>query len=147
MKALVIGAAAALSATAAFASIPPAYEAHLPPARMQGNVEFLSGGRTPQEEEAVKRAAQDWPLEVVFAEEDGTKAKNLEDMPVKIADASGSVVFDGISTGPVLLVKLPKGQYTVTTKWDSWTFSRSVTLGDDRARVVFEWKRESPALA
>jgi hypothetical protein len=66
----------------------------------------------------------------------------LENMPVTIADAKGSVVFDGISAGPVLLVRLPRGEYTVTTHWDAWSFSRPVTLGDDRERVVFEWKRE-----
>lgn len=145
MKPLVIGAVAAFSATAAFASIPPAYEAHLPQERTLGNVEFLTGGRTPEEAEAVKRAAQEWPLEVVFRETDGAKSRALEDMPVTITDARGDVVFDVVADGPVLLVKLPRGEYTVTTKWDAWTFSRPVTLGDDRERVVFEWKR--PGLA
>lgn len=142
MKPLVIGAVAAFSATAAFASIPRAYEAHLPQERVLGNVEFLTGGRTPEEAEAVKRAAQEWPLEVVFREKDGAKERGLENMPVTIADASGKPVFDGISTGPVLLVRLPRGEYTVTTHWDAWSFSRPVTVGDDRERVVFEWKRE-----
>src|SRR5512141_2141870 len=104
MKPLVIGAVAAFSATAAFASIPPAYEAHLPQERVLGNVEFLTGGRTPEEAEAVKRAAQEWPLEVVFRETEGAKSRMLEDMPVTITDARGNVVFDVVADGPVLLV-------------------------------------------
>jgi len=145
MKALAMGVVAALAATASFASIPPAYQAHLPPERMIGDVPFITGGRTPQEEAAVKRAAQEWPLEIVFDERDGSKDKTLENMPVTVTDASGRVVFDGIASGPVMLLKLPKGRYTVTTKWDAWEFSRPVTLGDDRERVVFDWKREDNA--
>ncbi len=142
MKQLSIAAVAALAATASFASIPPAYRAHLPPERVQGGVEFLSGGRTSEEEAAVKRAAQEWPLEIVFDEQDGRSPRTLENMPVTITDASGKVVLDARSSGPVMLVKLPKGRYTVTTKWDAWQFSRPFTLGDDRERVVFDWKRD-----
>lgn len=134
-------AVAALAATASFASIPPAYQKHLPPERVQGDVEFISGGRTPEEEAAVKRAAQEWPLEVVFYEKDGAKDRTVENIPVKITNAHGGVVFDGLSSGPVLLVNLPKGRYTVTTHWDAWDFSKPVTLGDERERVVFEWRR------
>ena len=141
MTRLPFAAVALTAATAAFANIPPAYQKYLPPERVQGNVEFISGGRTPQEEAAVKRAAQEWPLEVVFYEKDGRKSKTVENIPVKITNARGDVVFDGLSSGPVLLVKLPKGAYTVTTHWDAWDFSKPVTLGDERERVVFEWKR------
>ena len=143
MRTYVFAAIASLAATAAFASIPPAYQKYLPPERMQGNVEFLSGGRTPEEEAAVKRESQEWPLEVVFDEKDGAREATLDDIPVKITDARGNVVFDGVSSGPVLLVKLPKGRYTITTHWDAWDFSKPVTLGDDRQRVVFEWKRDN----
>lgn len=134
-------AVAGFAATAAFANIPPAYQKYLPPERVQGSVEFMSGGRTPEEAAAVKRAAQEWPLEVVFYEKDGTKDATVENIPVKITDAGGNVVFDGVSSGPVLLVKLPKGRYIVTAHWDAWDFSKPVTLGDERERVVFEWKR------
>jgi hypothetical protein len=140
-------AVAALAATASFASIPPAYQKHLPPERVQGDVEFLTGGRTPEERAAVKRAAQEWPLEIVFYERDGPRQRTVENMPVTITDESGKVVFDGIASGPVMLVKLPPGRYTVNTKWDAWEFSKPVTLGDERERVVFQWKREDIPVA
>jgi hypothetical protein len=142
MKRLLLGAAAFIAASSAFANIPPAYLKHLPPERQQGNVAFLTGGSTPDEEAAVKRAAQEWPLEVVFYESDGGTPRKLDNMPVVVTDAGGKVVFDGVTSGPVMLLKLPKGRYTVSTKWDAWSFSQPVTLGDDRQRVVFDWKRE-----
>ena len=137
-----LGAAAALGATAALGAIPPAYQAHLPQQRELDGIPFITGGSTPQEAEAVKRAAQEWPLEIVFEEKDGRAERPLERMPVTITDASGKVVFDGVSEGPILLARLPRGNYTVTTRWDAWTFSRPVAIGEERERVVFDWKRE-----
>jgi len=144
-KAVFLAPVLAFAATGVFASIPPAYEAHLPPQHVLGTVPFISGGETREELEAVKRAAQEWPLEIVFAEQDGKSAKTLAQVHVVITDKAGKVVFDGVSSGPVLLVGLPRGEYTVTTHWDAWDFSRPVTIGDDRARVVFDWKRPEGA--
>jgi hypothetical protein len=136
-------AVAASAAMAASAAIPPAYLAHLPPAQVApGGVEYLTGGKNPAEADAVKRAAQEYPLELVFMEHDGAAKRALYDNPVVIRDASGKVVLAGRTDGPYFLAKLPAGRYTITTHWDSWTFTKPVTIGaDDRARVVFAWKK------
>jgi hypothetical protein len=128
---------------AASAAIPPAYLAHLPPEQHSpGGVDYITGGKTPEEADAVKRAAQEYPLELVFAERDGPKAQELDDNPVTIRDDTGKVVFAGRTQGPYFLAKLPPGQYTVTTHWDAWTFTKPVTIApDERDRVVFEWKK------
>ena len=142
LKALA-GAVAASAAMAAPAAIPPAYLAHLPPAQQSaGGVEYLTGGKTPEEAAAVKRAAQEYPLELVFVEQDGQRKDGLYDNPVVIRDAAGKVVFAGRTDGPYFLARLPAGDYTVTTHWDSWSFTKPVTIdGVDRERVVFEWKK------
>jgi len=142
-----LGAAAALGASTALGAIPPAYQAHLPQARELDGIPFITGGKTPEEADAVKRAAQEWPLEVVFEEQDRGTDRKLERMPITITDASGKVVFDGLSEGPILLARLPRGHYIVTTRWDAWTFSRPVTIGEERERVVFDWKRPAPETA
>jgi len=142
-----LGAAAALGASTALGAIPPAYQAHLPQARELDGIPFITGGKTPEEADAVKRAAQEWPLEVVFEEQDRGTDRKLERMPITITDASGKVVFDGLSEGPILLARLPRGHYIVTTRWDAWTFSRPVTIGEERQRVVFDWKRPAPETA
>lgn len=136
-------AVAATAATAASAAIPPAYVAHLPPAQVTpGGVEYLTGGKTPEEAHSVKRAAQDFPLELVFVEKDGARRSELYDNPVVIRDAAGQVIFAGRTDGPYFLARLPEGRYTVTTHWDSWTFTKPVTIApDERERVVFEWKK------
>ncbi len=146
---IAIAAVAASAATAAGAAVaplvPPAYRPALPPAHHAGDVTYISGGLTRAEAESVRRAAQAFPLELVFRERDGARVRGLTDMPVTITDAQGRVVFDRPSHGPYLVASLPDGRYTVTTQWDRWTFSKPVTIGKQRQRVVFEWRR--PALA
>ena len=137
-----IACAAASAALAASAAIPPAYLDHLPPAQISPDgVEYLTGGKTPAEADAVKRAAHDFPLELVFVEHDGRSKRRLYDNPVVIRDARGRVVFAGRTDGPYFLARLPAGRYTVTTHWDSWSFTKPVTIGPDRSRVVFEWRK------
>jgi hypothetical protein len=140
-----VPAVAALAASAASASIPPAYEKWLPPEHRAGSVTYLTGGSTHEEANALKRAAQEYPLELVFVERDGRKERYLDGMPVRITDAKGKVVFDGTSKGPYFLARLPKGRYKVTTRWDAWAFSREVSIGSERQRVVFKWSKPTEA--
>ncbi len=65
----------------------------------------------------MKRAAQDFPLELVFVEKDGARKTGLYDNPVVIRDATGKVVFAGRTDGPYFLARLPEGRYTVTAMW------------------------------
>jgi hypothetical protein len=144
MRNAIIGAIAACAAMAASAAIPPAYLKDLPPEQHQGVVDYISGGKSAAEADSVKRAAQEFPLELVFVEKDGAKSAQLYDNPVVIRDAIGNVVFAGRTDGPYFLARLPAGQYTVTTHWDSWSFTQPVTIDanpDDRQRLVFEWSR------
>ncbi len=142
MQQAIACAVAASAALAASAAIPPAYLDHLPPAQISPDgVEYLTGGKTPQEADAVKRAAQEFPLELVFVERDGKSERHLYDNPIVIRDTKGKVVFAGRTDGPYFLARLPAGRYTVTTHWDSWSFTKPVTIGPDRSRVVFEWKK------
>ena len=147
MNRILLSAVLASASTAVFSSVadvPPAYRAYLPPEQHQGEVAYISGGSGEREANAIKRAAQDYPLELLFREDVNGKPKDLYDVPVKIRDdASGKVVFDGTSAGPYFIARLPKGRYTVTAHWDNWNFSKDLAIGNGRDRVVFAWKRDS----
>ena len=134
-----VAALTGLAATAATAAIPPRYAENLPEPRRAGQITYLTGGTSTGEADAIKRAAQEYPLELVFVEKKGKREMPLANMPVRITDDRGKVVFEGQSEGPYFLARLPKGRYTVSTRWDAWSFSRPVTIGRARQRVVFAW--------
>jgi len=92
----------------------------------------------------IKPAAQDFPLELVFRQTVNGKVADLTNVPLKITDASGKVVFQGESPGPYFIARLPAGRYNVTAHWDDWNFSKDVTIGAGHDRVVFAWKRDTP---
>jgi hypothetical protein len=147
MKSILLSAVLASASTAVFSSVPgvpPAYRAYLPPEQHVGEIAYIAGGLSREQADAIKRASQDYPLELVFRQVVNGKEKDLYDVPLKISDANGKVVFDGHSPGPYFIARLPKGRYTVTAHWDDWDFSKDVTIGGDRDRVVFAWNRETP---
>jgi hypothetical protein len=138
-KSTILAAASGLLAAAASATpLAPAY-GELPAIHREGEITYLSGGIGHDEAQAMKRAAGQYPLELVFVQRDGKKENYLADMPVRIVDAKGAVVFEGVSDGPYFLAQLPTGSYTVSTKWDAWSFSRHVNVGKMHERVVFAW--------
>ena len=139
-----VAALTGLAATAATAAIPPRYAENLPEPRKAGPVTYITGGQEEHEANAIKRAAQEYPLELVFVEKVGRREKPLAEMPVRITDDKGKVVFEGQSEGPYFIARLPKGKYTVSTRWDAWSFSREVKIGGERQRVVFAWSQPGP---
>ena len=87
-------------------------------------------------------AAPEYPLEVQFEEWHADGKHALYDMPVTVTDANGNVVYEGKSKGPEFRARLPKGRYTVTAKWDDWTFSRAVDVnGKESEPIVFAWDK------
>jgi hypothetical protein len=139
-----VAALTGLAATAATAAVPPRYAENLPEPRKAGPVTYITGGTETGEANAIKRAAQNFPLELVFVEKVGRREQPLADMPVRITDEKGKVVFEGASEGPYFIARLPKGKYTVSTRWDAWSFSREVKIGGERQRVVFAWSQPGP---
>jgi hypothetical protein len=146
VKKTLVAALSGLAATAASGAIAERHPAELPGLRRTGEMTWLSGGKDRGEAQAIERKAKDFPLEVVFVEKTGKRERHLlAEMPVRITDAEGQVVFDGSSAGPYFLARLPKGRYTVSTRWDAFASSRAVKIGETRQRVVFAWAKPAEA--
>lgn len=94
-----------------------------------------------------KRPAPDYPLELVFIEKSGRRERPLSDMPVRITDANGRVVCQRQSAGPRFRTRLPKGRYTVSTRWDACCPSRPITIREGEQRLVFAWSSRAEGSA
>jgi hypothetical protein len=114
---------------------------NLPPEQTQGNVTYVSGGIGIDQADAMKRAANAYPLELEFLESGQTRSVFTAGVQVTIRDRTGQVVLDARSDGPFMLARLPDGQYTISVENTGKVESRRVTVEHTKHQaVVFEWR-------
>jgi len=77
-----------------------------------GKVQYISGGVADSGMKAIEGQEKDYNLKILFV---AGKAY-LADVSVLIKDAKGETLLDTATRGPVLLVKMPLGAYTVEAK-------------------------------
>jgi hypothetical protein len=127
---------AALAQTAA-----PAADAGAPPpprVRSVDGIEYLNGGAGEEARAAIDAERTAFPLRLVFSVASG--AYVVADR-VDIGDAQGKV-FGVDHAGPMLLVKLPPGDYTVDASYGGRSMQRKVRVGRESTTVNLRWPEE-----
>ena len=129
----------------AMLSAPVASASDEPKLQSNGAVQYLSGGIGKEEADALKQQSADYALTLEFAsartaEGDTSPGAYVADVKVEIRDAQGREMLDTTSTGPLLLVRLPPGDYTIVADWNGVRKQHSVDIPDGaRRHVVFMW--------
>lgn len=75
---------------------------------------------------AMLKAYHDYNLHFVFAERGGDY---LADVRVVVRDAQQRVVWSGISAGPMLFLRLPRGRYVIAAKFEGAERRQTVVAG------------------
>jgi hypothetical protein len=86
----------------------------MPPVQTQGDINYVSGGIGGDEREALRKAAPNYNLHLLFAGEGG--GEYLSSVKVTIVDQQGVVVLDAISNGPYFMAKISPGRYKVSAE-------------------------------
>ena len=108
--------------------------AAIPPMRSEGAVSYSCGGIGIDESTAMRAAMKDHPLSLLFARPGGDY---LADVAVVIKPATGEAIQFN-ATGPVCLVDLPAGRYSVTAQANSVSKTQSAAIGHgSRRRLDF----------
>ena len=94
------------------------------------------GGIGSDESTRFRAEMKDHPLSLLFARPDGDY---LADVQVNLADNAGKTLLDWKAGGPVCLVDLPAGRYTVTARSGGTTREHQVTVGTTPVRVDFRF--------
>ncbi len=94
--------AALLSASAAHAQHPALHKA--------GDLQYVCGGIGIDESTAMRAAMKDYPLSLLFATKSGDYLAKIH---VVVADGKGQEVAQFQAQGPVCLLRLEAGRYTV----------------------------------
>ncbi|HEX4234408.1 MAG TPA: hypothetical protein VH041_08870 [Caldimonas sp.] len=139
--ALFLGTAVLLT-FAALAQTVPAGEAGAPPPpriHSAGGIEYINGGAGEESRAAIDAERQEFPLRLVFSVASG--AYVVADH-VDVNDKTGRIL--GVdNAGPMLLVKVPPGDYTVDASYGGRTEQRRIHVGRDAGTVNWRWPEEA----
>ena len=112
----------------------------LPQAKTANGISYMSGGVGKPEAAAMREEARHYPLSMVFsAAKDNEFLANVQ---VTIKDHAGKEMLSAVSDGPIMLVKLPAGKYTVAAESNGKTLHRTVQVparGD--RQLSFHWPK------
>ncbi|HUK06721.1 MAG TPA: carboxypeptidase-like regulatory domain-containing protein [Stellaceae bacterium] len=106
----------------------------MPAVHTQSSVAYISGGIGGDEQEAMRAAARNYNLHLLFAEQGS--GEYLSDIKVTITNPQGAVVLSTVSSGPYFMARLPAGHYRI-----------SADAGDGRPQMRVVTVPEHGALA
>lgn len=93
-----------------------------------GKAQYVSGGIGIDGMEVINAVEHDYNLKMLFVAD----GEYLGDISVNITDHKGNSLLSAASEGPVLLVKMPAGHYTVsTTTSNGTTLTQHVVVSND----------------
>ncbi|RYF72208.1 MAG: carboxypeptidase regulatory-like domain-containing protein [Comamonadaceae bacterium] len=110
--------------------------AQVPPLRGDGAVRHVCGGIGSDESTAMRAAMKDHPLSLLFARTDGAY---LAEVAVAVQRADGAPVLSLRASGPICLVDLPPGRYTVDATAEGVSKRQALTLGSTPQTADFRF--------
>ena len=99
-------------------------------------VAHLAGGVSAEERDSISAREAEYNLKLVFTL---TEGNYLADVAVVLKNASGGVVLATQSPGPILLARLPRGEYTVDATYDGRTQTRKIAAGERMRTEYMRW--------
>jgi hypothetical protein len=102
-------------------------------------VEYVTGGITQDEADALRQQAASFPLEIQFARRMDVGNAFAADVQVRVLDANGRSVIDIPAAQPILLANVPAGRYTIEATFDGQTKRQTVNVGRGRTQTTFLW--------
>lgn len=110
----------------------------VPEVQSDSGISYVSGGIGDQSQQAMDEMADDFNLQLTFAQEQG--GNYLADVPVMIQDEQGSSVLEVVSQGPIFYAELEPGMYTVMVSSEGEVHERQVEVQSDSPSMIhFAW--------
>ena len=110
--------------------------AQMPPMQGQGAARYVCGGIGSDESAALRAAMKSHPLSLLFARPDGGY---LAEVAVTLKDASGASALSLRADGPVCLIDLPAGNYSVEATSEGVSKRQTVSIGGTPRTLDFRF--------
>ena len=109
----------------------------------RGNeIAYINGGVSREEADALRNAASNFPLQLVFTRrgQPGANDEFVADASIAFFDDRGNRVAALDGQGPMFLARLPDGRYTLVVEHDGRRQTRQVDVRNGRTKIVnFLW--------
>ena len=127
---LMLGAAIAGSAAAATS----------PASVTQPGVSYLNGGIGKEQADSMREMSARYPVRMTFLEHTQGLDEFVADVHLRVTDGRGSTVLDLPSQGPIFLLRLPQGRYSVEAeRHGEVKTQRFDVVAGRHANLVFSW--------
>lgn len=124
---------AATASTAAFAQAAPE-------SLRASGIDYLNGGIGTDEADRMRAMSREYPVQMTFAERNQGADEFVADVHLRVADSRGRTLVDLPDQGPIFLLQLPPGAYTVEAERRGDVKTQRFDVAPGRHdRLGFEW--------
>jgi hypothetical protein len=107
-------------------------QADIPDAKIYQGIEYISGGIGSEESDAMLALGKKWPLVLEFSQDHPQRPLWVADVTVKILDQKKKVVFEALSEGPIMLLKMNPGKYDAEYSFEGKVLKRSLVVEEGK---------------
>jgi hypothetical protein len=133
-SALLLG---ALACGGAFAQAPAVTAIPAP-----GQMGYINGGVGEEQADLMRDMSAQFPVRFTFSRHNGTHNTDefLADVRVRVVDSAGQTVLDLAQQGPIFLLRVPEGSYSVEAEHNGEVKSRRFqVLSGRHQEIAFSW--------
>jgi hypothetical protein len=105
-------------------------QVEIPDAKVSQGIEYISGGIGSEESDALLSLGKKWPLVLEFSQDHPQRPLWVADVTVKIMDQKKKVIFEALSEGPIMLLKINPGKYDAEYSFEGKVLKRSLVIED-----------------
>ncbi|HLX29837.1 MAG TPA: hypothetical protein VKV24_15260 [Casimicrobiaceae bacterium] len=104
------------------------------------NGEYVNGGIGEEQADRMRAMGAQYPIQMVFSERNQGMNEFLADVHVHVMDSGGQTVVDLPSQGPIFLLRVPPGSYTIEAEHQGQVQTRRINVAEGRHdKLVFSW--------
>ena len=107
-------------------------QVEIPEAKVAQGIEYISGGIGSEESDALLALGKKWPLVLEFSQDHPQRPLWVADVTVKILDQKKKVVFEALSDGPIMLLKMTPGKYDAEYSFEGKVLKRTLLVEDGK---------------
>lgn len=115
--------------------------AHAQPANVmprQGQMSYLNGGFGEEQADLMRDMTSQFPVRFTFSRHNGTRGTDefVADVHLRIVDAGGRTVLDLPQQGPIFLLRLPEGAYSIEAEHNGEVKTRKFDVVAGRHQAI-----------